>query len=106
MTTQDLIDSYIEAGRKVLTKRTAGRHEGVRRLIRHEAAVVDGVEYQCLRELVVVKVAEEMQRILPDAEIRAVLDGNDSAIEAELTDDERERLNSRMYLFLSRNKCL
>lgn len=106
MTTQDLIDSYIEAGRKVLTKRTAGRHEGVRRLIRHEAAIIDGIEYQCLRELVAVKVAEEMQRILPDAEIRAVLDGNDSAIEAELTDDERERLNSRMYLFLSRNNCL
>ena len=94
----------MEAGRKALTRRTAQKHEGVRRLIRHESAVVDGVEYQCLRELVAVKVAEEIQKILPDVEIRAILDGNDSTIIADLSDNDRERLNSK--IFLSKNGCL
>lgn len=106
MTTEDLIESFMRAGRRAFVRHMARRSAAVRRLLRHEPATVDGIEMTCIQELVAVKTAEEIRRVLPDCGIEVTLDGNDSTISAELTEDEQERLNTHMYAFLERNGCI
>ncbi|MBB5227405.1 hypothetical protein DYE50_01280 [Treponema ruminis] len=106
MTTEDLIQSFIDAGRHAFTSHTAKRSPEIRKLIRHEKVVIDGHEYNCLQELVVVKTAEHIRNILPDCELEVELDGNNSTLNVELTQDEKQKLTSALYVFLKENRCI
>lgn len=78
MTTEELIQSFIDAGRHVFTAHTAKRSPEIRKLIRHETVVIDGVE----------------------------LNGNDSTLNVELTQEEKQKLTSELYVFLKENRCI
>ena len=106
MTTEELVETFIQVGREALIKHTSKRCLEIRKLIRKEPVMIDGNEYNCLQELVVYKVAEEIRTILPECKIEVILDGNDSILNMTLTDEEREKLMSYMYVFLHKNKCL
>lgn len=106
MTTEELVETFMQAGREALMKHTSNRCPEIRKLIRKEPVMIDGNEYNCLQELVVYKVAEEIRNILPECEIEVILDGNDSTLSMALTDGEREKLTSFMYVFLHKNKCI
>ena len=78
----------------------------IRKLIRHEKVVIDGNEYNSLQELVVVKTAEHIRNILPDCELEVELNGNDSTLNVELTQEEKQKLTSELYVFLKENRCI
>ena len=102
MTTEEIIGRYIDEGYNALRKHTARRSSDIRKLIRHEPVAMNGVEYSCLKEFAVYLVAEEIRKILPDCDIEVTLDGNDSTMRVELTEEEKRRLTCEFYAFLSK----
>lgn len=106
MTTEKLIETILMEGRKAFLKKTQYESLEIRKLIRHEPVMIDGTEYNYLQELVVEKTAEFIQEILPDAEIEIELDGNNSTLSVELTEEEKRLLTSKLYVFLKTNRCI
>lgn len=102
MTTEEIIERYIDEGYNALKKHTAKRSSDIRKLIRHEPVIMNGVEYSCLKEFAVERVAEEIRKIIPDADIEVELDGNDSTLSVELTEDEKRKLTTEFYAFLEK----
>lgn len=106
MTTEDLIQAFFDAGRHAFIKTTSKKSSEVRKLLRHESVEIEGNEYTCLQELVVVKTAEHIRNLIPDCNIEVELDGNDSTLYVTLSDEEKRKLTTELYSFLSDNKCL
>jgi hypothetical protein len=106
MTTEEIVEKFLEEGRKAFINTTSKKSPEIRALIRHEAVTIDGVEYNCLQELVVAKTADYIHAILPDCRIDVDLDGNDSSLSIELSDDERRKLTTALYVFLKDNRCI
>lgn len=106
MTTEDLIQKFLDTGRYAFIKHTAKRSPEIRKLLRHEKVMIEGNEYGCLQELVVVKTAEYIREILPDCDIEVGLNGNDSILRIELTGEEKRKLTGSLYAFLEKNRCL
>lgn len=110
MTTQDLIEQFIDAGMRAYKKNYKRKNcSQARRLDRHEPVMINGVEdvtFHYWREVVVYKMAEYIQEILPDAEVNMILDGNNSTIELTITDEEQRTLNSKLYVFLHQMRIL
>lgn len=102
MTTEDIIERFLDEGRHAFMVETAKRSPEIRKLLRHESVIIDGTEYNYLQELVVVKTAEFIRGILPDCEIEVVLDGNDSTLNLILTADEKRKLTTEMYAFVDK----
>lgn len=102
MTTEEIIARYIDEGYNALRKHTSKRSPEIRRLIRHETVTIQGTEYSCLKEFAVERVAEEIRKILPEADIEVTLDGNDSTLKVELTEEEKRRLTTEFYAFLEK----
>lgn len=106
MTTEEIIERFLSEGRHAFIKHTSKRSPEIRKLLRHEPVVIEGVEYSCLQELVVVKTAEEIRNVLPDCDIEVDLDGNNSTLVLTLNDEEKRKLTSSLYVFLKENNCL
>ena len=106
MTTEELLEAFCNAGRHIFTTQTSKRSPEIRKLLRHEPVMIEGVEYSCLKELVVEKTAEHIRSVLPNAEIEVELSGNDSTVTVDLTDEEKRKLTSSLYVFLKENNCL
>lgn len=102
MTTEEIIGRFLNAGRHAFITKTAKKSPEIRKLLRHESVVIEGTEYNCLQELVVVKTAEFIRGILPDCDIEVVLDGNDSTLNLILTADEKRKLTTEMYAFVNK----
>lgn len=106
MTTSDMIETFVSVGMKAFKKLYKDTAEG-RKLDRHEAVVVNGNEFTYWREYTVYKMGEYIRDILPEADIIVELEGNDSTIRIEnVSDDDVQKLNRMMYLFLEKNGCL
>lgn len=101
MTTEEIIARYIDEGYNALRTHTSKRSPEIRKLIRHESVVIQGTEYSCLKEFAVERVAEEIRKILPEADIEVELGGNDSTLRVWLTEEEKRRLTTEFYAFLS-----
>ncbi len=106
MTTEDLIQSFLDAGRHAFSAYTAKRSPEIRKLLRHEKVIIDGNELSCLQELVVIKTAEHIRNILPDCDLEVELNGNESTLNVELTPEEKRKLTSELYVFLKDNRCI
>lgn len=65
-----------------------------RMLDRHETVEIEGQEYTCWRELVVVNMAKIIADYCPDIEIEIELDGNNSELKAVLSDKDEEVLKN------------
>ena len=101
MRTEDFLQELYDKGLKAY-KKDRQKSARARKLDRHETITVDGTEVSCWRELVMLKVAQYMQETLPDADIRVVLSGNDSYINADLSDEEKVRLTGKLNSFLEK----
>jgi len=101
MTTEDMIEEFIQLAMKAYKKNSKGSVEA-RKLDRHESVMIQGQEFSYWREYVVYKMAEYIHKIIPDAKIEVLLDGNDSAIKIELNNFEQQKLNRQMHLFLQK----
>lgn len=106
MTTEELVETFLDEGRRAFIRHTAKKSPEIRKLLRHEVVVMNGVEFGCLQELVVYKTAEYFRQILPKCDMTVELDGNNSTIYLDLTDEEKRKLTQSLYVFLKQNKCL
>ena len=100
MTTEDMIEDFIQHGMKAYKKNSKGSAIA-RNLDRHEPVMLDSYEFSYWREWTVYKMCEYLKIIMPDIHVECVLDGNDSAIGIELTDEQQRILNGKLYSFLS-----
>lgn len=105
MTTTDLIDAFINEAIWSLKKLHRNQREG-RMLDRHKPVEIDGYTYTCWKEFAVHATAEHIMEILPDADVKVILDGNNSTIELSMDDEEQQKLNSSLFVFLRKWGCL
>ena len=105
MTTQDLIETFIEEAVRSLKKNHRNQKEG-RMLDRYEPVVLDGYTYTTWKEFAVHATAEHIRQILPEADIQVTLAGNDSNIELTISDEEQRKLNSSLFVFLKKWGCI
>lgn len=65
-----------------------------RMLDRKEPVEIDGTEYTCWRELIIVTCGNIINDYCPDAEIEVEMNGNDSTIKAVLSDADEKILQT------------
>ena len=101
MTTENLVENFIELAIKSYKKNGKGSQKA-RKLERHETIIVDGNEISCWREFACYKMAEWIAEEIPEAKVILDLDGNDSVIRIEVSEEEQRELNSKMISFLKK----
>lgn len=102
MTTEELVEDFIEAGVKVYKKNYKNCPEGIK-IYRHEPVVLQGIEFNCWREYAVYKMGQYIQEVCPEIGIEIELDGNNSVIKLDIPSDEvQQKLNSVLYNFLKK----
>ena len=102
MTVSEMVETAISEGIAAYKKNSKGTPEA-RRLDRHEPTFIDGQWYTCWREYAVCRMAEQIQEILPYADVEVELDGNASLLTVSASEEEQRELSSRLYLFLKKN---
>lgn len=102
MTTEDMIERFIDEGIRAYKKNYRSRSLYARKLDRHEPITIDGNEFTCWREYVCYKTAQHIMGILPFCDVAVDLDGNDTQIRLELTDSEQKKLNASLFSFLKK----
>lgn len=105
MTTEDLVESFIQMGYRCY-KIAYKEHELYEKLSRHIPIEIEGISFTYFREFVCYKMAKYIKSVIPDAKIEVNLDGNNSNIELELTDEEQRILNSKMFVFEDKHNFL
>lgn len=105
MNTSELIEKFIQAGIKSYKIILRGT-EKYDRINRHQTVEVEGQEICYWREYAVYTMALYLKELLPNVELECTLDGNDSSIQIELTDEEQRFLNGKLYSFLKKNNAL
>ena len=105
MTVEDLLETFYEEGLRAFKKRRNNSSQA-RKLDRHESIPIGETTVSCWREFVMMKVAEYIQELLPDADVRVILDGNESYIDADLSDDETQKLAGTLNGFLQKVGCM
>ena len=102
MTTEDMVERFIDEGIRAYKKNYRDRSLYARKLDRHEPIEIDGNEFTCWREYVCYKMAQYIMEILPTCNISVDLDGNNTQLRLELTDNEQRKLNGSLFSFLQR----
>lgn len=105
MTTEEIIDAFMDAGKKAFKADEMLARE-CRKLDRHEPVILYGTEVRYWREALIIKTAEHIRKVLPESYIEVVLDGNNSQLHLELTDEEKRKLTTSIYSFLRKYKCI
>ena len=95
-----MVEEIIEYCAKTYRKRSKGCIE-FDKLNRHEPVIIDDIEFCCWREYAVYKTAEYI-RSKCDCVVHCNLEGNDSNIELEITDEQQKILNVKMNEFLKK----
>lgn len=99
MTTEDMIEVFIEKGTFAYKKLNKNTKEGMK-LYRHEKVEIEGQVFTCFREYAIYKMGEFLKENLPEAYVEVTLDGNDSTILLEVSDEEQQKVNTKMYSYL------
>lgn len=98
MTTEDMIERFIEEGVRAYKRNWEGSTEKSR-INMHLPITFCGQEFRYWREIAVYKVGEQIHDFMPSAQVDVYIDGNDSYISVELTDEEQRKLNGKMADF-------
>lgn len=99
MTTVDMLEKISQIACKAY-KKNSGKCKEAIKLDRHEEVEIDGITFHCWREYTIYKMGEFVQDKLPNADVKVVLDGNNSYLDLNCTDDEQRLLNVKMNDFL------
>ena len=99
MTTEDMIEVFIEKGTSAYKKLNKNTKEGMK-LYRHEKVEIEGQLFTCFREYATYKMVEFLKENLPEAYVEVTLNGNDSTILLEVSDEEQQKVNAKMYSYL------
>lgn len=99
MTTEDMIEVFLEKGTWAYKKLNKNTKEGMK-LYRHEKVEIEGQVFTCFREYATYKMSEFLKENLPEAYVEVTLNGNDSTILLEVSDEEQQKVNAKMYSYL------
>ena len=99
MTTEDMIEQLIDLSYHKYKKISKGCKE-YDLLNRKIPVVIDGIEFTGWREYVCYKVCEFIKSKIPEAELELELDGNDSIIALEMNDEEKQKLNNKLFVLI------
>lgn len=99
MTTEDMIEVFIEKGTWAYKKLNKNTKEGMK-LYRHEKVEIEGQVFTCFREYATYKMGEFLKETLHEAYVEVTLGGNDSTILLEVSDEEQQKVNTKMYSYL------
>lgn len=100
-----MIEEVIEAGVKAYRRNYKNVPEGIR-LSRHEPVMLQGIEFTCWREYAVYKMGEYLIELCPEVKVEVELDGNNSIIKMEVTDEQQQEVNRKLYTFLKEAKLI
>lgn len=100
MTTEDMIEDFIQKGIKAYKKLYRCTPEG-HKLDRHEKVTIKDIEFSCWRELAVFKMSEYLY-VDHSVSVEVFLDGNNSKLLIEIDEKQQQRLNNVLYCFLKR----
>lgn len=98
MTTEDIIEDFIQKGIKAYKKLYRATPEG-HKLDRHESIRIKDNEFSCWRELTVFKMGEYLNEDF-NIPVTVELDGNNSKLIIEIDDKQQQKLNNVLYCFL------
>ena len=99
MTTEDMIERIIDLSYRKYKKISKGCKE-YDLLNRKIPVVIDGIEFTGWREYVCYKVCEFIKNKIPEAELELELNGNDSIIALEMNDEEKQKLNNKLFVLI------
>ena len=99
MTTEDMIEQLIDLSYHKYKKISKGCKE-YDLLNRKIPVVINGIEFTGWREYVCYKVCEFIKSKIPEAELELELDGNDSIIALEMNDEEKRKLNNKLFVLI------
>lgn len=99
MTTEDLIETFIQEGIKAYKKLNRNTYEG-RRLSQKIPVIIEGIEFSSWREYATYKTAERLRELLPSVSIEVTLDSDNTTLQIEVDDKEQRKINSAMFNFL------
>lgn len=99
MTTEDMIEQLIELSYHKYKKISKGCKE-CDMLNKKIPVVIDGIEFTGWREYVCYKVCEFIKSKIPEIELELELDGNNSIIALEMNDDEKRKLNNKLFVLI------
>lgn len=105
MTTEDLLKAFIDEGVRCY-KKNYKNTTLFNALNRHQTVYYDGQEINYWRELSVYMTAKWIKGILPEANLEVNLEGNDSNIALELSEEEQRKLNSRLFVVLRNSEVV
>lgn len=105
MTTEELIETFISAGVDAYKKNYRNSPQG-RKLDRHIPVEICGETFSTWRELAVYAMAAHIQEIMPNADVSVVMDGNNSTLSVSVSEEEQRELNSKLFVFLKKWRCL
>jgi len=105
MTTEELIENFINAGVDAYKKNYRNSKQG-RMLDRHEPVEICGETFRTWRKLAVYSMAEHIQEIMPNADVSVVMDGNNSTLSVSVDEEEQRELNRKLFVFLKKWRCL
>lgn len=99
MTTEDMIEQIIDLSYRKYKKISKGCKE-YDLLNRKIPVVINGIEFTGWREYVCYKVCEFIKSKIPEAELELELNGNDSIIALEMDDEEKQKLNNKLFVLI------
>lgn len=99
MTTEDMIEKITDLSYRKYKKISKGCKE-YDLLNRKIPVVIDGIEFTGWREYVCYKVCEFIKSKIPEAELELELNGNDSIIALEMNDEEKQKLNNKLFVLI------
>lgn len=98
MTTEDLIERFIDEGIRAYKRNWDNTIEKTR-VNMHLPITFCGQEFCYWREIAVYKVGEQINDFVPSARVDVYIDGNESYISVELSEEEQRKLNGLMADF-------
>lgn len=101
MSTEDLVETLIYEGMKSYQRNSRGS-KNADKLSRHEPVEMFGYTFTYWREYATYRAGEWIKELLPSVSVEVILDGNNSTLKLELTDEEQMKLNCKLYNFLEK----
>ena len=94
-----MIERLIELSYHKYKKLSQGCEE-YDKLNRKIPITIDNITFTGWREYVCYKVCEYIKSKIPEANLELVLDGNNSNILLEMSEEENQKLNNKMYVLI------
>lgn len=98
MTSETILTTLIDKAYFYYKKNFRKYCPSVARLLdRKKPVEFNGIEYHCWKEVVIHNLSNLIQEYFPDIEIEVELNNNDSCMTLNITPEEEQAINSKIY---------